>query len=362
MLGAVLFNIIAILFAWVESAYHFKKGLFFSVLVIFLFLSLRFDFGNDYDDYLNIFNEINSYSNFSLTNFSIKGNEIGWVYLNYLFEPLGFFALQIFLAGFSCFVLYKFIKKFVAPKYYWWAIFIYTCQPYHMLVLSSAMRQAVVVSLFLLAINFLIDKKPFHYIGIILIGTLFHSTAYFLFPIVILSYIKIQLKFNYIFLIVFLFFGLYMFTGEIFNQVQHFISLYFEKEYSGHIQQEVKEVTVGIGFILNFIIYIILFYYTQHQNPTWKIIILNIVIISFLIIPLSFSLPLITRLNFYFTPLLMVAYPLAFENIKKNTTRIGFIVLIALSTIYQFFYFFNSETWVEKFYEYKTIFSAPTFL
>jgi hypothetical protein len=57
----------------------------------------------------------------------------------------------------------------------------------------------------------------------------------------------------------------------------------------------------------------------------------------------------------------MAAYPLAFENIKKKTVRVGFMVLIALSTIYQFFYFFNSETWVEKFYEYKTIFSSPTF-
>ena len=361
MIGALFFNFIAVLLARIAVLKEYQHSLSFSVICIFCFLALRYDYGNDYNNYLQLFHEINNYSSFSLSNFNFKGNEIGWLYLNYFFEPFGFFAIQIFLAGFSCFILYRFIKKYVAPKYYWWAIFIYTFQPYHMLVQSSAMRQAVVISLFLLAIDFLIEKKPFHYIGIILFGTLFHSTAYFLLPLIILSYLRIQMKFKYVIVIVFLFFGLILFNGAIFNQGQQFVSMYFDNEYSGHIQQDVNEVTVGIGFILNFIIYIILFYYTQHQNSTWQIIILNLVIISFLLVPLTFSLPLISRLNFYFTPLLMVAYPVAFENIKKKTIRIGFMVLISVSTIYQFFYFFHSETWIEKFYEYKTIFSAPTF-
>jgi hypothetical protein len=361
MIGALIFNLISLFFAWNYKAFKIDDGLKLSIFILFIFLSIRYEYGNDYNNYLKLFYEINSYSNFSFSKFIIKGNEFGWVYLNYLFEPFGFFAMQLFLAAFSCFILYRFIKKYVSPKYYWWAIFIYTFQPYHMLVQSSAMRQSVAISLFLLAIEFLIEKKIFHYVVIILFGTLFHSTAYFLLPLVLLSYFNIQLKFKYIILIVFLFFGVIMFADEIFNQVQQFISLYFKKEYSGHINEDVEEVTFGIGFILNFILYIILFYYAQHQNSVWKIIILNIVIISFLIIPLTFSLPLISRLNFYFTPLLMVAYPLAFENIKKKTIRIVFMVLIALSTIYQFFYFFNSETWMKKFYEYKTIFSAPTF-
>jgi hypothetical protein len=362
MFGALFFNLIAVLLARIALLKDYQQqALRLSLICIFCFLALRYDYGNDYISYLELFYEINNYSIFTLSNFVIKGNEIGWVYLNYLFDTFGFFAMQIFLAGLSCIILYRFIKKYVAPKYYWWAIFIYTFQPYHMIVQSSAMRQAVVISLFLLAIDFLIEKKPFHYIGIILFGTLFHTTAYFLLPLIILSYFKIQMNFKYVIITVLLFFGFFIVTDQIFDQVQQFISMYFEKEYSGHMQQDVKVATVGIGFILNFSIYIILFYYTQHQNSNWKIMILNIVIISFLIIPLTFSLPLISRINLYFTPLLMSAYPLAFENIKNKTIRIGFMVLIALSTIYQFFYFFRSETWIEKFYEYKTIFSAPIF-
>ena len=361
MIGVIFFNIISLLFAWAKNELKLDRGLVLSICTIFIFLSLRYDYGNDYLGYLNGFREINGYSNFSLTNLSFKGNEIGWVYLNYIFKPFGFFAMQIFLAGFSCLVLYRFIKKYVAPKYYWVALFIYIFQPYHMLVQSSAMRQAVVISLFLFAIDFLIEKKPFYFVSVILFGTLFHSTAYFLLPLVFLSFFKIQIKFNYIIIIVFLFFSLLIFNGEIFNSVQQFISLYFEKEYSGYVEEIAEGVPIGIGFMLNFIISIVMFYYTQHQNSTWKIIIVNIIIISFLIIPLTFSLPLLTRINFYFTPLLMAAYPLALENIKEKRIRNGFMTLIILLTLYQFFYFFNSETWVKKFYEYKTIFSAPAF-
>ena len=361
MIGALIFSLISLFFAWMSSVFKIHVGLKLSIFTLFIFLSIRYDYGNDYQNYLDIFHEINNYSSFSLSNLMIKGNEFGWVYLNYLFQPFGFFAMQIFLAGFSCFILYRFLKKYVPPKYYWWAIFIYTFQPYHMLVQSTAMRQAVAISFFLIAIDFLVEKKPLYFVVAILIGSLFHSTALFLLPLLLLSYVRIQLKFKYIFLIVLLFFGIILFLGEIFTQVEKFVLFYFEEEYKGYINEEIKGVKAGFGFILNFIIYIILFYFTQNQNETWKIIILNIVILSFLITPLTFNIFLVDRLNFYFTPMLMAAFPLAFENIKTKLYRNGYMVFIAFLTIYQFFYFFYSEIWIGKFYEYKTIFSAPTF-
>jgi len=361
MIGALIFNLISLFFAWTTSFFKSHVGLKLSIFTLFIFLSIRYDYGNDYQNYLDIFHEINNYSSFSLTDLKIKGNEIGWVYINYLFDPFGFFAMQIFLAGFSCFILYRFLKKYLSPKYYWWAIFIYTFQPYHMLVQSSAMRQAVAISFFLIAIDFLVEKKPIYFFTAILIASLFHSTAYFLLPLFILSYVRIQLNFKNIFLIVFLFLAIILFPDKIFTQAETFVSFYFEEEYKGYINQKVKGVKAGYGFIINFLIYIILFYFTQNQKETWKAIVLNVVIFSFLILPLTFNIFLVDRLNFYFNPILMIAFPLAFENIKEKLYRSGYMALIAFFTIYQFFYFFYSETWTVKFFEYKTIFSAPTF-
>ena len=361
MVGTLFFNIIALLFALKGSLTKHSRGLVYSVICIFIFLAIRFDFGNDYMAYFERFYEINLNSTFLLNNFVVKGNEVGWIYLNYLFKPLGFFWMQIFLAGFTCFTLYRFIKKYVPKKYYWLAIFIYIFQPYNMLVLSSAMRQAAAVSLFLLATDYLIQKKPFLYISIILFGSLFHTTALFLLPLVFLSYVKIKPKMIYIFLISVIPFFLIYFANNISSQASQLVFLYFKSEYSNHLNIDISTSKVGIGYALNTIIYIIYFYNLKNTKVTWQVLVFNLIVLSFLFIPLSLSIPLISRLNFYFTPFLMVGYPLALDNMKKQSHKFVFIALIIFSTIYQYFYFFNSPTWTEKFYEYKTIFSILIF-
>jgi len=361
MIGSLFFNIIALLFALKGSLTKNSQGLVYSVICIFIFLAIRFDFGNDYMAYFERFYEINLNSTFLLTNFTVKGNEVGWIFLNYLFKPLGFFWMQIFLAGFSCFILYRFIKKYVPQKYYWLAIFIYIFQPYHMLVLSSAMRQAVAVSLFLLATDYLIQKKPIRYILIILFGTLFHTTALFLLPLVFLSFVKIKPKGIYIFLISVIPFSLIYFTDSIFQLTSQFILLYFEDVYSNHLKLDISSVKVGLGFTLNTIIYIILFYNLKNTKVPWQVLIFNIIVLSFLFVPLSLSIPLVSRINFYFTPFLMIGYPLALKNMKKQSYKLIFVALIMISTIYQYFNFFYSPVWTEKFYEYKTIFSASMY-
>ena len=362
MIGSLFFNIIALLFALKGSLTKHSRGLLYSVISVFVFLAIRYDFGNDYMAYFERFHEINQYYSFSLDMFLIKGNEFGWVYLNHIFKPFGFFGMQIFLAGFSCYILYRFIEKYVHQKHYWFAMFIYIFQPYNMLVLSSAMRQAVVVSLFLLATDYLIQKKPIRYISIILFGSLFHTTSLFLLPLVFLSYVKIKPKIGYIFLLTLITFLFIYFGDYIFNLSSQLILQYFEDEYSRYLKIDSSNVGVGIGFAINTIIYIILFYNFKKTKIPWQVLIFNIIVLSFLFVPLSISIPLVSRINFYFTPFLMIGYPLALKNMKKQTSKLVFVGLIFISTIYQFFHFFNSLTWIEKFYEYKTIFSASILL
>jgi hypothetical protein len=352
MIASLFFNVIALFFALKASLNKNSNGLLYSVIIIFIFLAIRYDFGNDYLGYFMNFDEINEY-NF----FSIKGNEIGWIYLNYIFGPFGFIGMQIFLAGFSCYILYRFIKKYVPQNYYWIAIFIYTFQPYHLLVFSSAMRQAIVISFFLLAIDYLIEKKPFHYIAIIMFSTLFHTTALFLLPIIIFSYVKIKPKISFIILLTIISYILYIFKEDIFILSGEFITLYFEKEYSSHLNIDLSNVSIGLGFLLNFFIYIILFYQLKNTNVHSEILIFNITALSFLLMTLTLSIPLVSRINFYFTPLLMIAYPIALRNMKLKVFKHIFILLIIISNIYQYFIFFHSTVWIEKFYNYKTIFS-----
>jgi hypothetical protein len=356
MIGSLFFNIISCFFASGRFT-NYHRGLIYSVIIIFVFLAIRYDYGNDYIPYFERFYELNRGDFNSINPLLVKGNEIGWVYLNLLFKPFGFFGMQIFLAGFSCFILYRFIKKYVHQKYYWLAIFIYIFQPYHLLVFSSAMRQSVAISLFLFAFDYLIQKKPIHYVLVILFASLFHTTSLILLPLIFLSYVKITPKMGYIFLIFLIPFLLLFYSDLIIQQSTLFTLLYFGDEYSSYLDTDLSSYKLRIGFALNMIIYIMMFYNFRKTRITWQVITFNLIVLSFLIVPLSLSIPLISRINFYFTPFLMIGYSLALSNMKKQNYKLVFIGFIIIFTLYQYFSFFYSDTWSEKFYYYKTIFS-----
>lgn len=358
MIATLIFNSIAVFLAWLESNNSYKHGLKLSIFIMFIFLALRYDFGNDYMAYLELFQDINRYSGFNPDSFIFKGNEIGWLYLNRFFGFLGFFPMIAFLAAFTCFVLYLFIKTYVPLRYYWFAVFIYVFQPYNMLVLSSAMRQAVVVSIFLLAIDLIIRKKIIWYILLVLIGTLFHTSAIFLLPFILLAFLNWKINIYYVLLIGVLFSVPFIFINDTINYI-NFIASQYLNFYLGYIEESEIITSVGLGFALNVLIYLIVIFYSQKEIDFANNILFKIAIISFLMIPLSFGVQLIGRLNFYLLPVMMAVFPLVFLKIKKSYLRILFVNIVVLFTLYNFFIFFESDVWKNDFGVYYTIFSAP---
>lgn len=360
MIGALIFNIIAVFFAWLESSGRYKHGLKLSLFTIFLFLSLRYDYGNDYMTYLERFLDINRDAHFNKDLFSIAGNEIGWLYLNRLFGPLGFFAMTAVLAAFTSFVLYRFIKKYVPIQYYWFAILLYVFQPNNMLVLSTAMRQAVAVSFFLLAIDYIIQKKIYHYLILIFFATLFHSSAAFLFPLVLLCYFNWQIKFIHI-ILSFVVFGFFtIFAKEFIKNIDLSTAIYFD-QYNTYVENDDLNSKLGLGFILNIFIYAVVLLYARKEIYKNNNVFFNLTLFSFLLIPFGIGIQMIGRLNYYLLPVMMAIFPIVFIKLRKKEFRLFFISIVILFTLYQFFIFFNSEPWIKYFGTYHTIFSAPTF-
>lgn len=358
MIATLIFNLIAVFLAWLESNKSFKHGLVFSIITVFIFLALRFDFGNDYMAYLDIYNEINEVKIFDPDTFSFKGNEIGWLYLNRFFGSLGFFIMIAFLAAFTCFVVYRFIKKYVPPKYYWFAVFIFIFEPYSMLVLSSAMRQLVAVSIFLLAIDFIIQKKIIMYLLLILVASLFHTSALFLSPFILLAFINWRIRIIHIVVVIIIFLIPVIYVSEIVNYIDIITSLYFDI-YSGHMQKSEIAMTLGIGFAINMFVYLIVVLIAQKETDYSNNIFIKITIISILMIPLSLGVQLISRINYYLLPVMMVVFPIVFIKIRQSLIRLTFTSIIILFTLYKFYIFFGSEVWKDDFGIYKTIFTAP---
>jgi hypothetical protein len=70
---------------------------------------------------------------------------------------------------------------------------------------------------------------------------------------------------------------------------------------------------------------------------------------------------MIARLYFYLLPIFMAVYPVVFLSVKKAAVRLLLLGLIIFFTLYQFYFFFQSDVWRKAFGTYHTIFSAPAF-
>ena len=185
MTTIALFNIVFVLLAYLAQYKNQAYLLKVSFFLIFLFLALRYNFGNAYKIYLEDFLVINSYQLIDYSDESLY-YERGWLFLYRLFQPLGFFALIAVLAAFNCFVYYHLIKKYVLPGYYWFAVFLYVFTLGFMLVHCTAMRQSLAIALFLFSIDYIHKKDAIRYFLCIGLASLFHSSALVLLPVYLL--------------------------------------------------------------------------------------------------------------------------------------------------------------------------------
>lgn len=357
MVVIILVNLLSVFLSNLGKYKNFKNGLLLSVLVIFIFLALRFELGNDYNNYRETYNQISLYG-------IVKKDdhlEIGWKYLNIFFSYFGFdfFSFIIFLSLINNIFLYKIIKYNVDKRYYWLSIFIYTCTPSLMLIHLSAIRQLSAIFLMLIAIFFLFKEGYLKYILFLLLTYLaytIHNSGFFIIIFIIIY--KLINLFNtkrlFIFTVIYIF--LFVFTDIITQYINKITETYFEK-YTIYLENGGKELGSGLGFSLNLILLLILITsYDKIQEKKEKFIILSS-IFSILVSFISMKLSMFSRLNLYLLPFMIVSYPLVINKVNNNLIKIIFISIVSILTIYNFYNFFYSPEFSKSYNTYKTIFS-----
>lgn len=353
MYQILIFNTIVVFIAYISSISKKKNSsnwLKLSFVFIYLFLSLRYDYGNDYPTYLRMFNEIN-YIDYD------DKTEIGWQYLCILFHPFGFFVMIAVLAAINCYIYYNFIKEYVPSYYYWLAVFVYVFNPYMMLVHSSAMRQSLAITIFIYSIKYLYEKKYILYVLIILTATLFHrsSTVLLFLPLVFMWKFKFtRLKI----IIIFIFFVILLkYPSVIIPYSQYIVSNYYEK-YTGYQNYSNSQIGTGLGVLYYSFVFILLLNYAKFQNNKNQIL-FKIATISYYIMAIGLALAMVGRIEMYFQIALIVVIPLIVNEMHERTKRLIFISSYLTITLYSYYGFFQSNVWKYAFSEYKTIFSAP---
>jgi len=346
MIATIILGLLSVLFAYLANNKRLQWGLKASFTLIFLFLALRYNFGNDYEVYFKSF-----FGQIQLVTYE---REYGWRFLCYLFKPIGFFALIAVLSFVNCVIYYRFIARYVPRRYYWLAIFLYVFDPNFMLIHSSAIRHSIAIMLFVFSIDYLLKKSFVSYVLCICLAALFHFSAVVLLPLYLLSisnwkFWDLKLSFA-----IAIFLSLFVFSDALYPIMREAAGFvyphYLEYEKPGSVKS-------GLGFLYTGLFLCILIYSARLQNKE-IVLIFKLSIIYLIMQPLILSIEIFSRFLMYFAPTILCAYTNSLKSFKSPPLKYVYLAMILAFSLYLFFQFFFSETYRDNFGTYQTLFSA----
>lgn len=345
--------------------------------VIFVFLALRYDYGNDYMGYLRHFEDFRFVYSHRAVDISAMWWEPGWVLLNIFFQPVGFFAMVMFTSLLNCVVIYRFIRNFAPAPYHWLAVFLYVFNPYLLLVAASAMRQNMAILLFLVGIEFLYKKRLVGYFLLVAAGWSFHQSALLLVPIAALAFYNFRINMIFAVLCICVYASLYVYGEQVFSFVTSVTGAWLDYEhYEGG---RAATVNLGLGVAYSVVLFLSVLYFASVEfikteggeneevlpeqaesfpSVPARRLLFKLAIVSFMFTPMAFQLALISRINMYFTIVTIAVYPIIAATTRNALYRLLFLGSLIPYTLYAFVTFFRSPVWMRKFGTYQTIFSA----
>lgn len=370
MLYTTAIGILALIFAYYNKNHKEFKGLELAFILISIFLCLRYDFGPDYKGYLVDFIELNSYG---ISIFEIKKlallriqGEVGWVILNKLCEPIGFFGMVILITIFENYIIYRFIKNYISHDWYWYAIFTYCFTASIFLIAACSMlRQWLAVCIFLWASEYLIKRKPVQYFLLTACAISIHTTAWVLVPVYFLTYLKPTESFsqkNILFFIIFFIIWSYIIPHFFQSNLSTIVELEEFSYYKNYIDDRTKSTSSSLFglasfFIQNYLLTLIVLLQLPNMDKKYQLISI-LYCLNVLIIPMKEVLPLIGRLQYYFILFGLVAVPHAISKMKEKGIKWWYYAIL-LYTIFvsrEFFSLSSLRNW-GSFKTYQTIFS-----
>ena len=193
MIYAIFTAFVAIILAYYCG---FKKDNYYlitSFLLLTIFLSLGYYWGNDVGRYEERFLYYTS-SGISPFNFReydyVARSEFGFVFINMLCKPLGFWGMRALLFAIENTIILYIIIKHVDKRWYWLAVFVYVFNPNFWVLSSSMMRQWLAICLCLLSADFLSRRKLIWFVVLVMLASTIHQTAFVCFLLLPLYYLS----------------------------------------------------------------------------------------------------------------------------------------------------------------------------
>jgi len=309
--------------------------------ILFLFLALRYDFGNDYQSY-------------HLIHSSFNAGLMTWGYDDVLFRNLNLWIsnFYFFIAIISLFyiIVIKFlIKCNLNVNLYWFSIFLLLINPYLFLMHLSALRQTLAICFFILAIHFAIKKKIWMYLFFIVIAIGFHGTAIILLPTYfVLNESKVNKGWR-IGLIIGL---IVMLISPFFLNVISELLIHFPSHFTSYFEQGLQN---SLRATLLSSAYFFFVFMNINKLQGSEIVYGKLYLIATIILVLGFNLSMISRIGMYFDIFAIIAIPQILSRIQNKLEKKIWIFILIFIYILRYYSFFMNPMW-ESFIHYRTIF------
>lgn len=350
-----IFNIIAIfalaIFLFILVPLQNKKEtfLFLTFIQLLAISAMRFEVGVDFINYKGTFNLVNSTSNLmELLEVGRKSTvEYGYLFLNKIVGLFTDEAQWIFIVT-SFIILYLIFKTISRhSSIVWLSVYIFTVGAY--ISSLNIVRQYIAVGIVFFSYRYIIEKKFIRFLGLILIASLFHTSALLILPLYFILNINLNAKrMVYVLLIGFI-------MSLSFNFIFSTIQRYFYNDYTqasfGMTGGNIKTVMIAlIYFILTMICKKSLINRSKYNNILINWSFLNLALSIF-----SLNTWIITRLMAYSSIFLVLLIPEIVVSIKNKYIKI--IVLMFLISLTLFEHFNMIMNPINKLIPYQSIFT-----
>lgn len=327
-----------------------KRGLQISMFILFIFLAIRYNFGNDYPAYYRMF------YNFDLPGMLDAKIEYGYSLLCIIFKPLGFFSLIIIWSAFYCLALYTTFRRYIPQKFYWLVMMSIISNADLVFYGASAIRQTLAFSCILFILPFLEAKKPIHYAVGVVIAYLFHQSALVFIALYPLMYLDLR---NQKFIIIFGILAI-MFMTVLKGQFEAIINVIAASHFEKYVDRygESDQVIEGgfIGTIIRIIFLLLFLWSMKFEHNKIRSIFFILAIICIVIFTMR-NMESLQRVTLYFGYMMAFSFSYALEFIKKKkpSLYIPTMAIVLLWNINMAIVFASQK---ESYFEYITIFES----
>lgn len=359
----IICSSIALLFTYLESIGKFRHGMSWGFILVTFLGVIHYQYGSDYMEYYETYKEIESTPfNLGLVMNREVYREPGWTLLNYLFRYLGgFFTMVAVLNIVQNVIVYKFIRREVAKKWWPMAVFIYLFVSSYYLMSFSMMRQEFVMIVFLGLWKWINQRKWLRSLAIIFLCSFIHSSSLIFLPFAFWGYIPSNnrrlLSILYIVFLILLWFNT-QFVGSILDMFYQYEKF---NEFENIYQDDSRSLHLGIGFFVNLLPFVVLISYVWNSkniktDNDVKLVLLSSV--GFLIQPFSQFIALISRVGLYFSIFSIAALPIAYSSIKNKELRYGLLFIYIMIVCLDYYLFFRNPLWAKSYTTFHTVFEV----